>query len=92
MKRVHSFWRTEGTSVIGSAFLVAAALLAFGTPNVPSLSAATTTCQSSPLSGCCACYTSEDGYQCHDGAAVGASYCDSGTEFCSRSVCMVVPE
>jgi len=76
-------------SLVVSALVLAAALLAIGTPQVPLAAAfrSMDICESTPEGGCCACYPDDTGYQCHSGANIGSSYCDSGTEYCAKTPC-----
>lgn len=89
MRKAFNLPRSEEVSTIGVALALTVALLAFGTSRGPSLAALmTTACDSSTETRCCACYTDDNGtFQCHGGAYVGASYCDSATSFCDRTSC-----
>lgn len=80
--------RTIQVSTISAAIMVAAAVLGLGIPGVPSLAAVVAECHAGAETLCCACYTDEDGtFQCHGGAHVGATDCNSGTGTCSRIYC-----
>lgn len=79
-------------TVVGIVLLFAATLVALGSGPIPSLSANQPSCQSTPENRCCSCYTYDGEYRCHSGAYIGATYCDSGTNYCSRAACRSAPE
>ncbi len=82
----HPLLQEWGT--LWAAALIACAALFIGMAPIPSTASMATTCSSSGPGRCCACYYYDDGiFHCHDRAKVGASYCDSSTEYCSRSSC-----